>query len=126
MNFIGIDNVILFHAKIAEQTGGDKKVRDASLIEAAIKRAFATFGSNDLYPSLEDKIAAISHGLIRNHGFMDGNKRIGVCMMLLLAEMNGIKLRYTQAELVDLGLGTAEGRYDERYSREWICRHEIT
>jgi len=124
MKSIGIDNVFLFHAKIAEMTGGDKKVRDASLIDAAIKRAFATFDSNDLYPALEDKVAAISHGLIKNHGFMDGNKRTGVCMMLLLAKMNGINLNYTQAELVDLGLGTAEGRYDERYIREWICRHK--
>jgi len=124
MRSIEIDNVILFHSKIAEQTGGDKKIRDASLIDAAIKRAFASFDSNDLYPASEDKIAAISHGLIKNRGFMDGNKRIGVCMMLLLAKTNGINLDYTQAELVDLGLGTAEGRYDERYIREWICRHE--
>ena len=76
------------------------------------------------YPAHEDKIAAISHGLIKNHGFMDGNKRIGVCVMLLLTKMNGINLNYTQAELVDLGLGTAEGRCDGLYIREWMYRHK--
>ena len=124
MKLIGIDNVILFHSKIAEKTGGDKKVRDASLIDAAMKRAFASFDFNEFYLSPEEKIAAISHGLIKGHGFMDGNKRIGICMILLLAELNGINLNYTQAELVDLGLGTAEGRYNERHIRKWICRHE--
>jgi len=121
---IGIDNVILFHSKIAEQTGGDKKVRDASLIDAAMKRAFTSFDSKEFYPSPEEKIAAISHGLIKGHGFMDGNKRIGVCVMLLLAELNGIKLNYSQAELIDLGIGTAEGKYNERQISDWILRHK--
>ena len=125
MKLIGIDNVILFHSKITEQTGGDKKVRDASLIDAAMKRAFASFDSVEFYSSTEEKIAAISHGLIKGHGFMDGNKRIGVCMMLLLAEVNGIKLNYSQAELIDLGLGMAEGKYNERQISDWICRHEV-
>lgn len=53
--------------------------------------------------------------LINNHGFVDGNKRIGVAVMLLLLRLNGINIKYTQEELVDLGLGVAEGKFNHEY-----------
>ncbi len=59
------------------------------------------------------KIAVISHALIRNHGFVDGNKRIGVAILILLLKLNAIQVKYSQEELIDLGLRVAEGKMSE-------------
>ncbi len=124
MKTIGRESVVLFHSKIVYKTGGSKAVRDNSMIDASLNRAFASFDTVDLYPAVEDKIAAICHGLIKNHAFIDGNKRIGIAVMLLLIELNGIKIDYAQSELADLGRGVAEGIYDQSSVREWIYMHK--
>jgi death on curing protein len=124
MEFIDIENILLFHKKIVSKTGGSDGVRDLGLIESALNRGLITFDGRDLYGSTEMKISVISHGLIRNHGFIDGNKRIGVAVMLLLLKLNNIEIRYFQQELIDLGLGVAEGKLNENYIVEWIERHK--
>lgn len=124
MEFIDIENILLFHKKIVSKTGGSDGVRDLGLIESALNRGFMTFDGRDLYESTEMKASVISHGLIRNHGFIDGNKRIGVAVMILLLKLNDIDIRYSQQELIDLGLGVAEGRLNEKHILEWIERHK--
>jgi death-on-curing protein len=61
-----------------------------------------TFDGKELYESLEMKIAVIAHGLISNHGFIGGNKRIGIAAMILLLKLNNIVITYTQQELISL------------------------
>ncbi|MDP4144061.1 MAG: type II toxin-antitoxin system death-on-curing family toxin [Bacillota bacterium] len=124
MEFLDIDNIQLFHKKIINKTGGSEGIRDIGLIESALNRAFVTFDGHELYESTEKKIAVITHGLIRNHGFVDGNKRIGIAVMVLLLKMNNIIIKYSQQELIDVGLGVAEGKHDENYILEWIESHE--
>lgn len=124
MESINLQNLLLFHKKITNNTGGSYGIRDLGLIESALNRGFMTFDGEDLYETTELKIAVISYGLITNHGFMDGNKRIGVATMLLLLKLNDIKIRYSQQELIDLGLGVAEGKLNERDILKWIERHK--
>jgi death-on-curing protein len=124
MEFIDIENILLFHKKIVSMTGGSDGVRDLGLIESALNRGFMTFDGRDLYESIEMKISVISHGLIRNHGFIDGNKRIGVAVMIWLLKLNDIDIRYSQQELIDLGLGVAECKLNENNILEWIERHK--
>ena len=119
-----MENIILFHNKIVKQTGGSDGIRDLGLIESALSRGLMTFDGRKLYESLEMKISAITHGLIRNHGFVDGNKRIGVAVMILLLKINNIVIRYTQKELIELGLGVAEGRFNEKDILAWIESHK--
>lgn len=83
-----------------------------------------TFDGRELFDSTEMKISVISHGLIRNHGFVDGNKRIGIAVMILLLKMNNIKIKYSQQELIELGLGVAEGKLNENDIFAWIERHK--
>ncbi|WP_445670533.1 Fic family protein [Paenibacillus sp. FSL W7-1287] len=52
------------------------------MIVSAIGRAFVTFEGQDLYPDVYKKIAVTTHALIKNHGFVDGNKRIGIATMI--------------------------------------------
>ena len=125
MKTISLEELLVFHRKIIEKTGGSKGIRDLNLIESALNRAFVTFESKDLYRDVIDKIAAITYGLIKNHGFVDGNKRIGIAVMLFLLELNELKIRYSQKELIKLGLGIADGLMTEENLRNWIRHHEI-
>ena len=125
MKTISLEELLVFHRKIIEKTGGSKGIRDLNLIESALNRAFVTFESKDLYKDVIDKIAAITYGLIQNHGFVDGNKRIGIAVMLFLLKLNELKIRYSQKELIKLGLGIADGLITEENLRNWIRHHEI-
>lgn len=124
MELLDIENIILFHKKIVSKTGGSEGIRDLGLIESALNRALMTFDGKELYESPEMKISVIAYGLISNHGFVDGNKRIGIAVMILLLKMNAIMITYTQQELIVLGLAVAEGKFKEKDILEWIERHK--
>lgn len=103
----------LFHQKIVRATGGLDGVRDQGVIESALNRALQSFDGKELYVGIEKKIAITGYSFIKNHGFVDGNIRIGVAVMLLLLRINQIKIQYSQAELVELGLQSAAGTITE-------------
>ncbi len=117
------EKVLLLHRIMAEATGGSIGVRDEGLLESALESACASFGGRDFYPSKEEKGARLGYALISNHAFVDGNKRIGVYVMLTFLEMNGIRIRCTDEELVHVGLSVADGSmgYDEML--RWVMGH---
>lgn len=123
MRGLSVSEIIILHQKIADKTGGSHGIRDIGLVESAVSQAYATFGGNDLYETMEAKVAATTYSLVSNHGFVDGNKRIGIAVMLLLLQLNGYKLKYSQQELIDLGLGLAAGNIDKNDIQQWITSH---
>ncbi len=125
MKFVAFEEVVYFHKKIIQATGGSYGIRDIGLIKSSLNRAYVTFDGQDLYKENKDKIVAITYSLIKNHGFIDGNKRIGVAVMLLLLRLNDIKIEYTQKELIELGSGIADGSFDEKEIKRWITDHQI-
>ena len=125
MKNINIDNVLLFHKKIVEQTGGSGEIRDLGLIESGLNRGYATADGINLYKEIEEKIPAITQGLVKNHGFVDGNKRIGVSVMVLLLKLNSIHIKYSQQELIDLGLKVADGTFSENDIKIWINNKKL-
>ena len=94
------EKVLLLHKLLAEETGGSIGVRDEALLESALEAAFMTFGGQELYPTKEEKGARLGYTLISNHAFVDGNKRIGMYVMLTFLEVNGIRLECTNEEIV--------------------------
>jgi death-on-curing protein len=118
------EKVLLRHQLLAEATGGSIGVRDQGLLDSALEGAFAGFGNQEFYPTKEEKGARLGYTLISNHAFVDGNKRIGIYVMLSFLEMNGIRISCTDEELVQVGLSVADGkmRYEELYS--WVLEHE--
>lgn len=125
MKNIELGDVLIFHRKLIEQTGGSDGIRDLGLVESALNRAFMTFEGEDLYKEIEDKVSAITYSLVNNHGFVDGNKRIGIAVMLLLLRLNDIKVKYSQSELISLGLGIADGSFEEKEIKQWIKNHVV-
>ncbi|MCQ4087314.1 type II toxin-antitoxin system death-on-curing family toxin [Saccharibacillus sp. JS10] len=123
MKSITIDPLLIYHQKIMKVTGGADGVRDQGLLESALGKAEQTFDGEELYPGLTRKVSVVTFSLIKNHRLVDGNKRIGVAVMLLLLRLNGYFIRYSQDELVQLALGIAEGKLNEQDIGEWIIRH---
>lgn len=118
------EKVLLLHQIMAEATGGSVGVRDEGLLDSALEAAFAGFGDQEFYPTKEEKGARLGFALISNHAFVDGNKRIGVYIMLSFLEMNGIRLQCTDDELVDMGLSVASGRMDYQELLQWVLDHK--
>ena len=117
------EKVLLLHKLLAEATGGAVGVRDEGLLDSALEGAFAGFGDREFYPTKEEKGARLGYSLISNHAFVDGNKRIGVYVMLSFLEMNGIKLRCTDEELVHIGLSVADGSMGYEDLLQWVNNH---
>lgn len=118
------DMAKLLHQLIAEETGGSIGVRDEGLLNSALEGSFVTFGGKELYPSKEEKAARIGFSLISNHAFIDGNKRIGMHIMLTFLELNGIKMHITDEDIIRIGLGIADGSVDYDEVLRWIRRSE--
>ena len=121
---ISIEMAKLLHQLIAEETGGEIGVRDEGLLDSALESAFTTFDGNDLYPTKEEKGARIGYSLISNHAFVDGNKRIGMHIMLTFLELNGIKLNCEDKEIVEVGLSLASGDMSYEELLNWIIIHK--
>jgi len=121
---LSVKKVLELHNKMIHTTGGSNGVRELSLIESSINQIKQTFDSIELYPTTEEKAAMLAYSLISNHGFVDGNKRIGIYVMLVFLELNKLRLRFTQNELIDLGLNTASGKYKYDYILEFINKHK--
>ena len=119
------EKVLLLHKLITEETGGDPNVRDIALLNSALESAFATFDGQELYPTKQEKGARIGFSLISNHAFVDGNKRIGILVMMVFLEVNGIRLRPTNAEVARVGLAVAAGDMKYEELLDWILENEI-
>ena len=119
------EKVKLLHQLMAEATGGSVGVRDEGLLDSAIEGAFATFDGVELYPSKEEKAAKLGYSLISNHAFVDGNKRIGVYVMLSFLELNGIHIEAADEDVVSLGLGVADGSMEQKDILDWIHKHKL-
>lgn len=119
------DKVLLLHQLIAQETGGSVGIRDEGLLESALETAFSSFDGQEFYPTKEEKGARIGHSLISNHAFVDGNKRIGVYVMLTFLEVNGIRLDCTNEEVVHVGLSVADGSMDYDALLLWIKEHRV-
>ncbi|MBR5338304.1 MAG: type II toxin-antitoxin system death-on-curing family toxin [Lachnospiraceae bacterium] len=117
------DKVKLLHQLMAQATGGSVGVRDEGLLESALESAFSTFDGEDLYPSKEEKAARLGFSLISDHAFVDGNKRIGVYVMLSFLELNGVHIEASNEDVVSLGLGVADGSMSYDDILAWIRRH---
>lgn len=118
------EKVLLLHQLIAEETGGSIGVRDEGLLEAALESAYSGFGETEFYPTKEEKGAKIGFELISNHAFVDGNKRIGMYVMLTFLEVNGIPLNCSEEDIIKAGLGVAAGTMSYEQLLSWVMEHK--
>lgn len=116
------EKVLLLHQLITEETGGDNGVRDLGLLDSALESVYQTFDGVELYPTKEEKGARLGYTLISNHAFVDGNKRIGMYVMLTFLQVNGIHIHPTNEEVARVGLAVAAGEMDYKDLLKWARR----
>lgn len=117
--------ILMLHRELIQETGGVDGLRDEGLLDSALHAPFQGFGGMDTFPSLQQKGARLGFGLIQNHAFVDGNKRIGAHAMLVFLALNGIELAYTQEELTNMVLDIAAGDSSFEDMVQWILNHQI-
>jgi len=112
MNSLSRVQVKELHKKMVIATGGSDGIRDEYLLDSALSVPYQTFDGVDLYPSATAKIARIAYSLVCNHPFVDGNKRIGTYVMLVLLELNHIETDFTDDDIIRIGLELAAGKME--------------
>ena len=118
------DKVKQLHKMMAAHTGGSAGLRDEGLLESALEAAFSGFGNTEFYPTIEEKAARLGYNLISNHAFVDGNKRIGIFVMLTFLEVNGVHMSCSNEDVATAGLSVAAGTMDYDALLHWVrtCR----
>ena len=114
------EKVLLLHQLITQETGGEVGLRDQALLDAALAAAFAGVADREFYPTREEKAAKLGFDLISNHAFLDGNKRIGMYVMLTFLEANGIGVEADNEEVASVGLAVASGTMKYEALLNWV------
>ena len=115
--------ILLLHSALIAESGGSDGVRDEGLLDSAVNTPFQTFSGQDLYPTVLEKAVRLGFGLIRNHPFIDGKRRIGTHAMLVFLNLNSITLSYEDDELISTILSVASGEMDADGLLKWIQQH---
>lgn len=110
--YLSPEEILAIHAEIIDRYGGLHGLRDLGLLESAAARPRAGFGEFEAYPSVFDKAAALLHSTIRNHAFVDGNKRTGIVSAVLFLERNGYKVTLSNEEFFELAVDVASAVVD--------------
>ena len=123
MKYLTEEQVLFIHSRLIDETGGVHGVRDLGLLQSAISRPKATFGSEDLYPDICHKAAALMESLIKNHPFIDGNKRTAITSAGIFLQINGHYLKITQNELELFTIKVATGKISFEIAVEWFEKY---
>lgn len=91
MRLLTVHQVLELHREIRETWGGKEGVRSIAALESALAQPQMTFEGQDLYPTLAEKAAAICFSIVRNHPFIDGNKRMGYAVIEIVLLMDGMR-----------------------------------
>lgn len=108
------------HNHLISITGGTKGIKDYSTLDYCVKSPFSTFDGIDLYPSNVDKIVTLSFKLIKKHPFCDGNKRIGMHILILGLKLNNIEFELSNQDIIRLGLGVASNEISKEHLLKFI------
>ncbi len=117
------EQIIMLHEAIYERYGGSCGVLNEGMLDSALQAPFQTFGGEELFPDTKDKILRLAYGLIKNHSFRDGNKRIGALVLLVLLELNGWHVNATNEEFADIIMGIAASEKDDEDLKQWVESH---
>ena len=120
MEYLTLEEVLLLHARLIQRTGGSGGVRDMRLLDSALARPRATFGGEDLYPGLWHTAAVLMHSLVKNHPFVDGNKRTALTATGLFLELNGYTMTASNEEALDFARRLVLGEIDVKLMAAWL------
>jgi death on curing protein len=116
------EQVLFLHSRLIAETGGMHGVRDLSMLLSALARPQATFEDKEFYPDLFSKTACLMDSLVRNHPFVDGNKRTAITSAGIFLWINGYRLRVENDEMVCFTLACAQSQLSLPEIIEWFTK----
>jgi death on curing protein len=122
--FLSLDQVISIHNELIDTFGGSYGIRDIGLLDSAIHQPLTSFGGEMLHPDLASKAAAYLFHIIKNHPFIDGNKRTASIAATVFLHLNGYSIKLSNAQFFDLALGIATSKIRKEKATE-IIRHSM-
>ena len=126
MRYLTPEQVLFIHARLIAETGGAHGVRDLGLLESAASRPQAVFEEVELYSDVQQKAAALLESLIKNHPFVDGNKRTGITAAAMFLQINSYSLIASNRELESFVLSIASGEQTFDSIVEWLKIHSTS
>jgi death-on-curing protein len=125
MRYLALGEVLDLYQRVMAQSGGSAGILDQAALESALAQPQKTFDGRDLYPTVAAKCAALGFSLVRNHPFVDGNKRIGHAAMEVMLMLNGFELEADVDEQERAMLAVAAGTLDRDAFTEWVTAHVV-
>lgn len=125
MTYLTVEQILFLHARLIDETGGSHGVRDLGLLLSAVGRPQASFEGQEFYPDLFSKAAALLDSLIRNHPFIDGNKRTGVSAAGVFLVRNGFHLTASNPDLEALAIAVAQSKTTVEAIASWLREHSV-
>lgn len=123
MNVLTPEQVLFIHYRLIEETGGSHGIRDVGLLQSAVARPSTTFDKNDLYPDLFSKAASLMHSIIKNHPFVDGNKRTAITAASIFLIRSGFQITTSNKELERFTMKAASENLELREIAKWFKKH---
>ncbi len=123
MNYLAPEQVLFIHYRLIEETGGSHGIRDLGLLQSAVARPATTFDKNDLYPDLFSKAASLMHSIIKNHPFVDGNKRTAISTASIFLIRNNYTLTASNKELERFTMKAASENLELQEIAKWFKKH---
>lgn len=124
MKYLSKEQIISLHHDLIKTSGGILGIRDDGMLDSAINTPLQCFDGKELYPSIIEKATRLAFGLINNHPFIDGNKRIGTHAFLIFLALNDIYLEYSDKDLINIIFSVASSKSTEKDLYEWIKSHQ--
>ena len=90
------------------------------MLDSALNAPFQTFGGQSLYPSIVDKASRLFYGLVKNHGFIDGNKRVAAHALIVFLRVNSFDLQASDDEFFQVTMKTAAGNFSADQIKIWL------
>ena len=114
------EEILILHERLVERYGGTRGVRDENLLDSALAAPFQGYGEHEFYPTVVQKAVRLCYGLVMNHPFHDGNKRIGAMALLITLDLNRLTLKTNSAELSEIILRLASGSINDENLLRWV------
>jgi death-on-curing protein len=125
VRYLTLNEVLEVHRQVVAQSGGAEGLMYLPALESALAQPQMTFDSADLYPTLADKAVALGYALIKNHPFLDGNKRTGHAAMEVFLVLNGYEIRAPVDEQERVILQVAASEIEREELTAWLRTHIV-
>lgn len=123
MKLLTLEQLLQLHALVIQTTGGSMGLRDLGRLEAAIAVQTQNVFSEELYPTVVDKAAALLRAIIADHPFVDGNKRTAMLACLTVLYLNDLHFMAHTGEVADFAVHIATNKLDVPVIATWINQH---